>query len=207
MNCPFCGSPIGSGAASCPNCGAPVSQEPSAPVKKAPAWRPDSVTAQHQERAKNSPPPEPTMFWYYFLIYFGLWFSTAVWGYQGIQDLILYLSGQNQALNIIYTAVPIVKYLNIAEAVCYILLAGYCILSRTQLAAHKASGPKNLQILYGLHLAVSIAFPAFSQILCAANGLDVSVWSFGTFAGIFFSAFIIYANGVYFKKRRKYFNK
>ena len=189
MNCKKCGCPMESNVARCPFCHSPM-QEPSAkPFVGAPpssAKKPNgasrrassSATAKQQSRLGAY---EYSLAWYKFLIYFLLIVSAA----SGFISAIIYF--------IDTTSRQLLGFFCIFSGI-------FSLVTRSELAKFKKSGPTRLIVLYVCNIAINMA--DFIMI----RGLGGETEATTVFLTVAVNVVMIIANKIYFHKRRVLFD-
>jgi len=143
---------------------------------------------------------EQSMKWYQFLVYFGLWIIAASYFLGGAGTILsfvrmrvnlggLSLSFSYVRNNLLYVGISLVTS---------IALGVYAIVVRKLLSRRSS---KAIKALIGLFIA-DFAVVAINTVLIGATGMNLITNLVGAALG---DGFMIWINGVYFKKRKDYF--
>ncbi len=148
------------------------------------------------------------MRWHKFMIYFLLWFGAVIGfvvGFPLLIDMMLYWQYVP-----LYSAFPALRYLNIALAVCIIVLAAYQIYVRFQLARLRVGATEKLFTFYKVGIALSVGYMV---LMIAIIMINTNV-SFSAILGEFFwqilrdvvpSLIMFFCNKAYYNKRAHLF--
>ena len=147
---------------------------------------------------------ELPMRWYKFLIYVALWFSAAV----NILGAIPYFTGTSQTEEML-SQFPILGSIDLFYGVLTFGMGVLAVYTRFALAGYKKNAPALIVGLYAYGLVISLGYnvaviaitqSAYTQV----DGI-IMVMSIATSAII--NVAMVVCNHIYFKKRKRLFNK
>ena len=144
------------------------------------------------------------MGWYKFLIYVALWFSAAA----NIFGAIPYLTGTSQTEEML-AQFPVLSSLDLFYGVLTLGMGALAVYTRFALARYKKNAPALIVGLYAYGLIISLGYNAVVIAITASTYTQVDgiimVMSIGISAII--NAAMVICNHIYFKKRKRLFNK
>ncbi len=147
---------------------------------------------------------ELPMNWYKFLIYVALWFSAVV----NILGAIPYLAGNSQTEEML-AQFPVLSTVDLLYGVLTLGMGVLAVMTRFALARYKQNAPKLVVGLYAYGLVISLAYNgivlAITSSLYEPVDLIITGMSVGT--SVIINAAMVICNHIYFKKRKRYFNK
>ena len=147
--------------------------------------------------------PELPMNWYKFLIYFFLWVSAAVNIMSGVQYI---LGGQTEEM---LEAFPILSTIDLFYGVLTLGMGALALLTRFALANYRKNAPALTVGLFTYGLVISLGYNALvlSLTSSAYDPVDLIITGMSVGASIMLNLALIVCNHLYFKKRRRLFNK
>lgn len=195
MNCKKCGFPMEDDARQCPFCHTAVQELNTKPVVSkdftSAATSQTTPAKTTQPAAKTQPRPavyEYPMKWYKFLIYFSLFASAAS----------SFISAITYFLNAVAISQPgFMVWLGIFSIVLGIL----SLITRSELAKFKKTGPSKLITLYACNAAINAIYVIIIRVLVGETVASIST----LILTIVVNIFMIIANKVYFDKRAALF--
>lgn len=147
---------------------------------------------------------ELPMNWYKFLIYVALWFSAAV----NILGALPYFTGMSQTEEVL-AQFPILSTVDLFYGVLTLGMGVLALMTRFALAGYKRNAPSLVVGLYAYGLVISLAYNAIVLAITASAydtvNMIITIMSVITTALI--NAAMVICNHIYFKKRKRYFNK
>ncbi len=147
---------------------------------------------------------ELPMRWYKFLIYVALWFSAAV----NILGALPYFTGTSQTEEVL-AQFPILSTIDLFYGVLTLGMGVLAIYTRFALANYKKTAPRLIVGLYAYGFVISLGYNAavlaITSSVYAPVDFIITGMSVGTSA--FINAAMVICNHIYFKKRKRYFNK
>ena len=147
---------------------------------------------------------ELPMRWYKFLIYVALWFSAAV----NILGAIPYFTGTSQTEEVL-AQFPILSTIDLFYGVLTLGMGVLAIYTRFALANYKKTAPRLIVGLYAYGFVISLGYNAavlaITSSVYAPVDFIITGMSVGTSALI--NAAMVICNHIYFKKRKRLFNK
>lgn len=152
MFCKNCGNIVGDGEKFCQHCGAPIDQNPSAPADQN-GTQPYAQQGSQQIYGQTMQKPLG-MKWFKFIVNFHLIFGVLLPLSYGL----LYFTGNieltEEKWDILYSAFPSLKVLNIVFGVLHCLLAAYFVVIRFRMVRFK----KNAPLLFVLSIVAQLIF-------------------------------------------------
>ena len=147
---------------------------------------------------------ELPMNWYKFLIYVALWFSAAV----NILGAIPYFTGTSQTEEVL-AQFPILSTIDLFYGVLTLGMGALAIYSRFALAGYKKTAPRLIVGLYAYGLVISLAYNAL--VLSITSSLyapvDLIITGMSVVTSMAINIAMVICNHIYFKKRKRLFNK
>lgn len=146
---------------------------------------------------------QPTMKWYKFLIYFGLFAGAVlncIFAFLQITGLVYGTDGGYSIAEYIYYFYPAMRFLDIVYGILLIALAALQVFTRFRLSGFKTNGPKLVITIYASGNAISILYSIIASVICG-NPIFNTI----TVASIIISVVMIILNKVYFDKRKDMF--
>jgi hypothetical protein len=147
---------------------------------------------------------ELPMRWYKFLIYVALWFSAAV----NILGAIPYFTGTSQTEEVL-AQFPILSTIDLFYGVLTLGMGVLAIYTRFALAGYKKNAPSLVVGLYAYGLVISLGYNTAVIVITQSAYTQVDgiimVMSIGISAII--NVAMVICNYIYFKKRKRLFNK
>jgi len=147
---------------------------------------------------------ELPMRWYKFLIYFFLWISAAV----NIMSAYFYVTGGAQTEEVL-AQFPILKTIDLFYGILTLGMGVLALFTRFALANYKRNAPKLIVGLYCYGFAISAVYNVAVLSLTSAiyEPVDFIIMGMSVGTSVIMNAVLIGCNYVYFKKRRRVFNK
>ena len=147
---------------------------------------------------------ELPMGWYKFLVYVWLWVSAAV----NILSAFSYLTGASQTEEML-AQFPILGTVDLFYGVLTLGMGALAVYTRFALANYKKTAPRLVVGLYAYGLAISLAYNGIVLAITSSAydtvSMIITIMSVITSAGI--NAAMVICNHIYFKKRKRLFNK
>lgn len=194
MNCYKCGQNIPEYSLVCPNCGAEMSRN--ARMHRQ-AW--------NINMNMNFPPfGRPSMMWYNLLILFYLFMEAFISLSSGIQYILGYMPEFLKNLNeIMYYGQVMrgLKFIDIIYGVWLILVAVFAVVTRMKLAKFKKNAPLFVVLFFTLPTLVNCGYTIGLLVIIKAKAAAY----FSLVYQIVIQAIFVYANYIYFKKRKTLF--
>lgn len=199
MFCNKCGTQLAEGAVFCGNCGTPV-QQPAQQTPPQPAQQPQTTYTPPSAPLQA----EPSMKWFKFLIYFGLFAGAVINLINGIG--LVTGSIYEDAKDLVYAMIEDLEAFDTIMGMFGIFLALMGIVVRFQLSGYKAKAPQAITALYvGVALFDLAYVIGLNSVLPEAILAEIDFSSsYGSLVG---SAAMIFVNYSYFKKRAHLFTK
>ena len=186
--CPYCGEMINDDAQkTCTTCG-----------KELEVSSVNSVTQDTASAGVIPPQQAYPMKWFKFLIYFSLFASAFFNAVTAIQLFSGNIYGD--LAEDVYRVYGGIKTFDAFYAVVLLGIAAIAIVARIKLAGYKADGPKFLYILYIADLVAMIVYNVGVTAITGENIITVQ-----TVTSIVVSGVMIFANYIYFNKRKALF--
>ncbi len=147
---------------------------------------------------------ELPMNWYKFLIWVALWFSAAV----NILGAIPYLTGSSQTEEML-AQFPILSTIDIFYGVLTLGMGVLALMARFALAGYKRNAPRLVVGLYAYGLAISLGYNAAVLAITSSSyeQVDIIITIMSVITSAAVNAALVGCNYVYFKKRKRLFNK
>lgn len=212
MFCPNCGGQSPDGTKFCPYCGSNIADNQQPTNNQANYNQPNYSQPDYNQQGYVQPqnytqPPmynfQPTMKWYKFLIYFGLFAGAVV----NCLNAILYITGLvygsqygSSLSEFIYYVSPAMKYVDIIYGIMLIPSAALQIFTRFQLSGFKKNGPKLIIAVYAVELVTSLFYLIATSLVCGASTFNAS-----TITSLIVIVVMIILNRIYFNKRKDMF--
>ncbi|MBO5701787.1 MAG: hypothetical protein J6S71_05060 [Clostridia bacterium] len=163
----------------------------------------DNYRGTNDQSIRDNRPDLP-MNWYKFLIWIALWISAAVNIMFGVQ----YISGGAQTEEML-AAFPILSTIDLFYGVLTVGMGVLALFTRFALANYKKNAPKLIVGLYAYGLVISLGYNAVVLGITSSAyepvDLIITMMSVGT--SVIINAIFVGCNYVYFKKRKRLFNK
>ncbi len=208
MFCHRCGAQLNDGAHFCFACGAQQPQQSSPEYSEGSAPQQPPQYAQPPSEQVNSqidPQPQQQQYplgWHKFLIYFSLWAGGVINLLSAIRVLTGFMyqwDGYSMAYRV-YSMYPGLKTLDYLYGMALIVIGGFFIFVRFQLAAFRRGAPKFLIGLYAVGTAVSVIYSVAASAIVGINMIDAG--SIGSLSG---SMTMIIINYIYYRNRASLF--
>lgn len=147
---------------------------------------------------------ELPMRWYKFLIYVALWFSAAV----NILGAIPYLTGTSQTEEML-AQFPVLGTIDLFYGVLTLGMGALAIFTRFALAGYKKNAPSLIVGLYAYGLVISLGYNVAVITITSAvyDPVDLIITGMSVVTAVAVNAAMVICNYVYFKKRKRLFNK
>jgi hypothetical protein len=147
---------------------------------------------------------EMPMLWYKMLIYFVLWISAAV----NILSAYTYISGGAQTEEAL-AMFPILGTLDLFYGILTVGMGVFALITRFALANYKKNAPKLIVGLYCYGFAISLIYNVTVLALTSSiyEPVDFIITGMSVGTSVIMNIAMIACNYVYFKKRRRLFNK
>lgn len=190
MFCSKCGNQTADESAFCPNCGASVT--------------PQTVSEPVPQQTIQPETPAPSMGWFKFLIYFGLW-AGAVMNILGALPMLTgSMYGEAEVVKLVYATFEGLHGLDMFCGLFAIALGAFGIFTRFQLAGYKAKAPMLLSIVYAGAVVFNLVYIfGCTAVLPEYVLSEINFTSF--YSNTVTSAVMIFVNQAYFKKRAHLF--
>ena len=162
----------------------------------------DNYRGTNDQSIRDNRPDLP-MNWYKFLIYFFLWVSAAVNIMSGVQYI---LGGQTEEM---LEAFPILSTIDLFYGVLTLGMGALALFTRFALANYRKNAPALTVGLFTYGLVISLGYNALvlSLTSSAYDPVDLIITGMSVGASIMLNLALIVCNHLYFKKRRRLFNK
>ena len=162
----------------------------------------DNYRGTNDQSIRDNRPDLP-MNWYKFLIYFFLWVSAAVNIMSGVQYI---LGGQTEEM---LEAFPILSTIDLFYGVLTLGMGALALFTRFALANYRKNAPALTVGLFTYGLVISLGYNALVLSLTSSAYDPVELIITGMSAGtlVMLNLALIVCNHLYFKKRRRLFNK
>ena len=162
----------------------------------------DNYRGTNDQSIRDNRPDLP-MNWYKFLIYFFLWVSAAVNIMSGVQYI---LGGQTEEM---LEAFPILSTIDLFYGVLTLGMGALALFTRFALANYRKNAPALTVGLFTYGLVISLGYNALVLSLTFSAYDPVELIITGMSAGtlVMLNLALIVCNHLYFKKRRRLFNK
>ena len=163
----------------------------------------DNYRGTNDQSIRDNRPDLP-MNWYKFLIWVALWINAAVNIMSGIQ----YIRGGAQTEEML-AAFPVLKTFDLFYGVLTVGMGVLALFTRFALANYRKNGPLLIVGLYTYGLVISLGYNAVVLGITASTYDPVELIITGMSVGIsvIINAALIVCNHLYFKKRKRLFNK
>ena len=147
---------------------------------------------------------ELPMNWYKFLIYVALWFSAAV----NVLGAIPYFTGTSQTEEML-AQFPILSTIDLFYGVLTLGMGALAIYTRFALAGYKRTAPRLIVGLYAYGLVISLAYNAAVLSITSSlyDPVDFIITEMSVMTSLIINAALVICNHIYFKKRKRLFNK
>ena len=147
---------------------------------------------------------ELPMRWYKFLIYVALWFSAAV----NILGAIPYFTGTSQTEEVL-AQFPILSTIDLFYGVLTLGMGVLAIYTRFALAGYKKNAPFIVVGLYAYGLVISLGYNAAVIMITqsAYTQVDGIIMVMSISISAIINVAMVICNHIYFKKRKRLFNK
>ncbi len=147
---------------------------------------------------------ELPMRWYKFLIYVALWFSAAV----NILGAIPYFAGTSQSEEII-AQFPILSTIDLFYGVLTLGMGVLALYTRFALAGYKKTAPRLVVGLYAYGLVISLGYNAAVLAITSSAyaPVDLILTGMSVVTSLMINVAMVICNHIYFKKRKRLFNK
>ena len=147
---------------------------------------------------------EMPMLWYKFLIYFFLWVSAAA----NILSAYSYVSGGAQTEEML-AAFPMLKTIDLVYGVLTLGMGVLALLARFALANYRKNAPALTVGLFSYGFVISLGYNAavLSMTASSYEPADLILTGLSVGTSVIMNVVMIACNYVYFKKRRRLFNK
>ena len=144
------------------------------------------------------------MNWYKFLIWVALWINAAVNIMSGIQ----YIRGGAQTEEML-AAFPILKTVDLFYGALTVGMGVLALFTRFALANYKRNAPRLVVGLYTYGLVISLGYNALvlGMTSSAYEPVELIITGMSVGISVIINAILIGCNYVYFKKRKRLFNK
>ena len=143
------------------------------------------------------------MKWHKFLIYFSLWASAIFNAITAINCFSGNVYGGRKAAETVYRSFPGMQTVTTIYGVLLIAIAVFAIVTRFSLARYKATGPRQIIVLYVLSLVAAVGYTLLVSLVTRLpfdRLTNASTWvSLGV------SVIMIFANSAYYEKRASLF--
>ena len=148
--------------------------------------------------------PDLPMNWYKFLIWVALWINAAVNIMSGIQ----YIRGGAQTEEML-AAFPVLKTFDLFYGVLTVGMGVLALFTRFALANYKRNAPALTVGLFSYGFVISLGYNAavLSMTASSYEPADLILTGLSVGTSVIMNAVLIGCNYVYFKKRRRLFNK
>ena len=218
MICPNCNSFVEDGNAFCTTCGQTLQaqgnyqgmqydqgqQNPYGQPQQDPYAQQTNGYQQQNPYGQAPDGRQVGMNWFKFIIYVQLFLSAIVGLYNGIQ--LLTGSHYQGYKDMVYSMFDGLKGADTVFGLCFLVLAGFAIFTRFQLAGFKTMGPRfYLGYLAGV-VGITIIYIIVVGGILSKYGAGVSdILTPSTVANIVTSIVLIFVNFIYFKNRKHLF--
>lgn len=147
---------------------------------------------------------ELPMRWYKFLIYFSLWISAATNIMYGVR----YIGGMEQTEEMI-AQFPMLKTVDLFYGILTLGMGVLALFTRFALANYKKSAPKLIVGLYTYGFVISLVYNVVVLALTSSiyEPVDFIITGMSVGTSFIMNIAMIACNYVYFKKRKRLFNK
>lgn len=208
MFCSKCGNNVPDNVQFCTNCGNQMNANNQAPTQQA-----APVQQPYYSQPVAPYVPERPMKWFKFLIYFSLFAGALVNLVMGFRLLSGGNYGSSYIADLVYGYFSGLKAIDIIVGILFIVVAGFMVFVRFQLAGFKANGPKLFLLLYAVNAAVSVIYSVGVIVVCKSSSMSyltdevVSTVIASCVTQVIVSVVMIIVNKIYFDKRKDLFVK
>ena len=163
----------------------------------------DNYRGTSDSAVRNSRRELPMM-WYKFLIYGVLWLFAAV----NLLSSVSYLTGTAQTEEML-AQFPILGTIDRVYGILTIVLGVLMLITRFALAGYKKYAPLLIVGVYAFGFAISLGYNTvvLSITSSAYDPVDLILTEMSVSAMVIFNASMAICNYIYFKKRKRLFNK
>jgi hypothetical protein len=147
---------------------------------------------------------ELPMRWYKFLIYVALWFSAAV----NILGALPYFTGTSQTEEML-AQFPILSTIDLFYGVLTLGMGALALYTRFALAGYKKTAPRLVVGVYAYCLVISRGYSAAVIAITSSvyEPVELIITGMSVCTSVIINAALVICNHIYFKKRKRLFNK
>ena len=205
MFCKYCGKEVDETATFCQHCGAAIKKEEDNSENTSESLFDQPVSASAEQVVPEKPPVVYPMKWWKFLVYFLLFASAVLNLFSGIGKLTGSIYEEvpgDGSIEMVYSAFPALKPIDIIVGLLTIGLAVFAIFVRQALYKFKAIGPKLLIIMYAASCIINAVYCLAVFIVVPEIAQDMMTDFITTIAtGII----MVVVNIIYFRTRKELF--
>ena len=148
--------------------------------------------------------PDLPMNWYKFLIWIALWVIAASNILSGVQ----YIGGGSHTEEML-AQFPILSTVNLFYGVLTLGMGVLALITRFALAGYKKTAPKLTVGLFTYGLVISLGYNAIVLGMTSSTyePVDLIITGMSVGVSVIFNLTLVICNHLYFKKRKRFFNK